>query len=466
MSYLFPETHRRLAIFWLVVSAMGCLIAGVTGLGIRLELAEPGLQFIQKIKPWGAFVGGHGFIALFFGGLPCFLGAAPHILLRGSNLLKNNPLSWLASLGAFISLIALFLAMSSIVAGIEQQAADTGWTVYAPLVVETDTIANADLLLASLLLLATGLSLNGCVCLIESLRLIRRRETLGLPALVILIFLTAFLGSAPYMIGLLRLFFLDPYVGMSFFDPAVSSDPVLITHLLWQLGALSEYWIFLLFFVVALAVAFSFLDPPNRGNWKNALLLGLLPTAVALVFSVLGFLGLALLASGVVSLAIILYVQLQCFRLQREAHLGLLWLSPLPLIVAFATSGIYALTQLGELLHDTYYVVAHLHYAVGFPVLLVVVGLAWQFLASRKPQRTLLYLGSAHFWVTFFGFNLAYLPQYWLGFIGMPRRYGDYPDAFETLNAVSSLATYFMLAGFLVPLTAGWIWFRNRASDS
>jgi cytochrome c oxidase subunit I len=103
-------------------------------------------------------------------------------------------------------------------------------------------------------------------------------------------------------------------------------------------------------------------------------------------------------------------------------------------------------------LHDTYFVVAHFHY--------IMVGGA-----------VMAFLGGVHFWwpkitgrmysdgwarfaaiLVFFGFNLTFFPQFILGYLGMPRRYHEYPPEFQVLNVLSSAGASILAIGYLLPL--------------
>jgi heme/copper-type cytochrome/quinol oxidase subunit 1 len=64
---------------------------------------------------------------------------------------------------------------------------------------------------------------------------------------------------------------------------------------------------------------------------------------------------------------------------------------------------------------------------------------------SQYPEL----LGQIHFWSTFIGVNLTFMPMHFLGLAGMPRRIPDYPDAYSDWNLVASYGSYVALLSTL-----------------
>ena len=58
-------------------------------------------------------------------------------------------------------------------------------------------------------------------------------------------------------------------------------------------------------------------------------------------------------------------------------------------------------------------------------------------------------LGKIHFWIMFLGFNLTFLPMFWLGLNGMNRRVADYQPHLESVNRFVSLAGFFLGISFI-----------------
>jgi cytochrome c oxidase subunit 1 len=110
--------------------------------------------------------------------------------------------------------------------------------------------------------------------------------------------------------------------------------------------------------------------------------------------------------------------------------------------------------------HDTYFVVAHLHYVlIGGAVFPLFGGLHFWFpkMTGRMLSER---MGKTAFWLLFLGFNLIFFPQHQLGLYGMPRRVYTYQAGlgWEALNLISSLGFIFIGVGVL----RGWFWPKHE----
>ena len=102
--------------------------------------------------------------------------------------------------------------------------------------------------------------------------------------------------------------------------------------------------------------------------------------------------------------------------------------------------------------HDTYFVVAHFHYImVGGTVMAYLGGLHfwWPKITGRMYPECWARLAAL---MIFIGFNLTFFPQFVLGYLGMPRRYYEYPPEFQVLNVMSTAGASILAVGYLLPL--------------
>jgi cytochrome c oxidase subunit 1 len=103
-------------------------------------------------------------------------------------------------------------------------------------------------------------------------------------------------------------------------------------------------------------------------------------------------------------------------------------------------------------LHDTYFVVAHFHYImVGGAIMGYLGGIHfwWPKITGRLYPEFLARVAAI---VLFIGFNLTFFPQFILGYLGMPRRYHDYPPEYQVLNVMSTAGASILALGYLLPM--------------
>ena len=71
-------------------------------------------------------------------------------------------------------------------------------------------------------------------------------------------------------------------------------------------------------------------------------------------------------------------------------------------------------------------------------------------------------LGKLSALTVFVGFNLTFFPQFVLGYLGMPRRYHEYPPEFQVLNVMSTAGASILAVGYVLPLVYLLLSLRSR----
>jgi cytochrome c oxidase subunit 1 len=114
------------------------------------------------------------------------------------------------------------------------------------------------------------------------------------------------------------------------------------------------------------------------------------------------------------------------------------------------TGVVLANAGIDEIVHNTYYVIAHFHYVLSLGSVFGIFAGFYYWIGKMSGRQYPEFWGKLHFWLTFIGVNLTFFPQHFLGLSGMPRRYPDYPAAFAGWNLVSSIGAYIGGAAFIV----------------
>jgi cytochrome c oxidase subunit 1 len=133
-----------------------------------------------------------------------------------------------------------------------------------------------------------------------------------------------------------------------------------------------------------------------------------------------------------------------------------------PMLYAFAFIGLFTiggitgvfLGSLGMDVHltETYFIVAHFHYVMVGGMLMAFLGglhFWWPKITGRMYPESLSKLSAV---TAFIGFNVTFMPQFLLGYLGMPRRYHAYPPEFQVLNVLSTAGATVLGIGFMMPV--------------
>ncbi|MEV6793451.1 cytochrome c oxidase subunit I [Streptomyces sp. NPDC051320] len=456
LSYVTTTDHKKIGSMYLVTSFGFFLFAGVLAMGMRAELARPGLQ-IWSNQQYNQLFTIHGTIMMLLFATPTFTGFANAIM----PLQIGAPDVAFPRLNAFTYWVFLFGGLMVIGGFLTANgAASFGWFAYAPLNSAIHTPGSGADLWAMGLIVAGLSTILGAVNFITTIVCLRApgMTLFRMPLFTWNTLFTSILALLAFPVLTAALFALesDRKLGSHVFDPA-NGGALLWQHLFWFFGHPEVYIVALPFFGIVTEIFPVFSRKPTFGYIglvsATAAITGLSATVWAHHMFATG--GVLLPFFSLMSFLIAVPTGVKFFN-----WIGTMWHGSLsfetPMLWAVGFLVTFLLGGLSGVLiasppidfhvTDSYFIVAHLHYVLfGTVVFSMFAGFYfwWPKMTGRMLDER---LGKIHFWTLFVGFQTTFLVQHWLGAMGMPRRYADYlaADGFTALNTVSSIGAFLL----------------------
>lgn len=456
--------HTAVGRRYIVTSLAFFLIGGLLAMAIRSQLAWFGNTDLGH-EAYNQFVTMHGTTMMFLFAVPAMEGFAIYLIPKMIGA-RDLPFPRLSALGYWSLLFGGTFLFSSFLFG---AAPDGGWFMYVPL---NDKIYSPGLNADFWLLGITFVEISAVSAAIELIVSILKTRAPGMtlarmPLFAWYILVVAFMivfGFPPLILASVLLE-LERSFGFVFFDAGRGGDPLLWQHLFWLFGHPEVYIIFLPAAGVVTMVVEAFARRPLAGySWVVAAVVGTGVISFGLWVHHMYSTGIPRLALGffaAASMAVAIPSGIQVF-----AWIATLWngtprvtvplLYVLGFLFVFVLGGLtgvmVALVPFDQQVHDTHFVVAHLHYVLfGGMVFPLIAGLYyWLPLVSGRVASDR--LGRIGFWAVFAGFNITFLIMHLTGMQGMPRRVYTYSEGlgWEWFNLVSTIGSFILAAGIAV----------------
>ena len=504
-KYVFCQDHKVIAIQYSCVAMFTGIVGVILSTLMRLQLGFPDVFEITAAEYYQATTM-HGMImviylltALFLGGfgnylIPLMLGARD-MAFPFVNMLSVH----------FFTLSVIILMGSYIVPGGPTGA---GWTLYPPQVLLPGTpgydwgIIMMILSVAVFIIAFTMGGLNYVTTVLQSRT--RGMTLMRMPLVIWCIFLATVIGllAFPALLVAGVMLLLDRVVGSSFFMPDVfqagqhvtnvfgteyeGGSPLLFQHLFWFFGHPEVYIVALPAFGI-ISELISCHARKNIFGYRMMVWALVAITAVSFIVwahhlfvsgmnPVLGF----FFATTTLIIAIPTAIKVYNWVLtlwKGDIHMTVPMLYAVGFILTFLIGGLGGLF-LGNVgtdieLSDTYFVVGHFHVVMGIsPVLAMCGGIHhWYPKVTGKMMNDT--LGKWHFWGTFAGAYLIYIPMHYLGLAGVLRRFYDIrglnyiPESVSDLNVFMTLTAIVVGAiQFLFLINIIWSYFKGKKADS
>ena len=462
--------HKRLGLMYIVCSILFFVVAGLEATVIRMQLMFPSLHVVDP-DTYNRLFTMHGTTMVFLVGMPFIAGFANYLipLMIGARDMAFPRLNafgfWIFFFGA---LLLYFSYIGGGGLGGSGSAPDVGWFAYAPLTERAFSRGHAtDYWILGILISGIGSIASAINVIVTTISMRCPGMTLTkMPMFVWTMLVDSWLIviALPPLSAAQIMLLLDRYMGANFFNTQRGGSAVLWQHFFWIFGHPEVYILIFLAFGCLSEVIPVFSRKPIFGRQA------MVGALVAIGFISLGVWAHHMFAVGMTSWSNTFFAAatvlvgvptgIKIFNWTATMYGGKLRMTvPMLFCCAFLlqflcaglTGIMLGMAPFDWQLTDSYFVVAHFHYTLAGGLVFGIFAGFYYWYPKVTGRMFNEKWGKWHFWLFVIGFNLTFLPQHMLGFLGMPRRIYTYPAGrgWELWNFLSTCGVPFQIAAIL-----------------
>ncbi|ELK46028.1 cytochrome aa3 quinol oxidase subunit I [Halobacillus sp. BAB-2008] len=462
-EWLTTVDHKKIGIMYILAALLMLFRGGVDALMMRIQLAFPGLGFLDS-QHYNEIFTTHGTIMIIFMAMPFLIGLMNIIVplqigARDFAFPYLNAVSfWSFAFGAILFNISFVIGGSP----------DAGWTSYTPLAGAAMSPGPGQnfylmgLQLSGIGTLGTGINLMVTILKMRAPGMKLFHMPIFTWSTLVTCFIIVF--AFPILTVALALLTIDRVFGAQFFTLTGEGLPMMWANLFWMWGHPEVYIVILPAFGIFSEVIAAFAKKRLFGY--NAMVWSMI------IIALLSFLvwvhhfftmGAGAFVNSVFSVSTMLIAVptgvkifnwlATLYKSKIEITVPMLWsLSFIPSFVLGGVTGVMlGMAAADYQFHNSYFLIAHFHYVlIAGTVFGCFAGLTYWYpkmFGHKMNER----LGKWAFWLFFAGFHVCFFPQYFLGLDGMPRRlFITNVVEWLPLNVISTVGAFGMGLGFIV----------------
>jgi len=462
LDWLTTTDHKKIGIMYLVNSFVFFAFAGALAMIMRTQLMQPGNTVLSPEAFNQAFTI-HGTIMIFLVILPLLSGFGNYFVPLQIGALDmafprvNAASFWLLPVGG-LTVVAGYLTKGG--------AAAAGWTNYVPLSLQGGT--GEDLWILGLLIVGTSSLLGAINFIVTVLRL--RAPGMTLTRMPIFTWATTTTSilivlAVPSLTAALLMLLADHHLGTVFFNPAHGGSIANYLNTFWFFGHPEVYMLIMGAWGIVSEIVPVFSRKPLYGYRFVILALMLI---MALSFTVWGH---HMYTTGLVNdsffsvttelISVPTGVLVLCWlftlwkgKLSFEPPM-LFALGFIAMFVIGGIDGVWMASPAADFsIHDTYFVVSHIHYVLLGGSLFGIFAAMYYWFPKMSGRMLSRKLGQWQFWLLIISFNVTFFPMHFLGLWGMPRRVATYTAStgWGLTNMIETISAYVIALSMLIGL--------------